>query len=78
MTLCLPTRLGISVNLWLQQNMPTWDDLKHKTNLKKHELDFVECEAVFDGPVVAWDDDSETYGDLRINLLGWLRGTVVQ
>ena len=59
-------------------NMPTWDDLKHKSNLKMHELDFVGCEAVFDGPVVAWDDDRETYGELRINLLGWLRGTVVQ
>jgi hypothetical protein len=35
---------------------------------------FVECEAVFDGPMVAWDDDRATYGELRINLLGWLRG----
>jgi uncharacterized protein len=57
--------------------MPTWDDIKRQSNLKKHELDFVGCEAVFDGPVVAWDDDRETYGELRINLLGWLQGTVV-
>ena len=52
--------------------MATWDDRKRQSNLKKHELDFVGCEAVFDGLVVAWDDDRETCGELRINLLGWL------
>ena len=57
--------------------MATWDDRKRQSNLKKHELDFVGCEAVFDGPVVAWDDDRETCGELRINLLGWLHGTMV-
>ena len=57
--------------------MPTWDERKRKSNIKNHELDFVGCEAVFDGPVVAWDDDREAYGELRINLLGWLNGTVV-
>ena len=57
--------------------MPTWDESKRLRNIKAHGLDFVECEAVFDGPVVAWDDDREVYGELRINLLGWLHGTVV-
>ena len=32
---------------------------------------------MFDGPVVTWDDDRAAYGELRINLLGWLHGTVV-
>jgi uncharacterized protein len=57
--------------------MPTWDEAKRQSNLKDHGLDFAGCEAVFDGPVVAWDDDRLAYGELRINLLGWLRGTLV-
>ncbi len=32
---------------------------------------------MFDGPVVTWEDDRETYGEQRINLLGWLNGIVV-
>lgn len=57
--------------------MPTWDEAKRQSNLKDHGLDFAGCEAVFDGPVVAWDDDRLAYGELRINLLGWLDGTLV-
>ena len=57
--------------------MPTWDEAKRQSNLKAHGLDFAGCEAVFDGPVVAWDDDRLAYGELRINLLGWLDGTLV-
>lgn len=57
--------------------MATWDEPKRLSNIVDHGLDFVGCEAVFDGPVVTWDDDSEAYGELRINLLGWLDGTVV-
>ena len=57
--------------------MPTWDERKRQSNLKDHGLDFLGCEAVFDGPVVTWDDDRIAYGELRINLLGWLNGMVV-
>ena len=57
--------------------MPTWDEAKRLRNIKVHELDFVGCEAVFDAPVVTWDDDREAYGEHRINLLGWLEGIVV-
>jgi uncharacterized DUF497 family protein len=57
--------------------MATWDEAKRLSNIKDHELDFVGCEAVFDGPVVSWDDDRESYGEQRINLLGWLNGVVV-
>lgn len=57
--------------------MPTWDERKRQSNLKDHGLDFSGCEAVFDGPVVTWDDDRVAYGELRINLLGWLHGIVV-
>jgi uncharacterized protein len=53
--------------------MATWDEAKRLSNIKDHDLDFVGCEAVFDGTVVSWDDDRESYGEQRINLLGWLR-----
>ncbi len=57
--------------------MPTWDEPKRLRNIKVHGLDFIGCEAVFDSPVVTWDDDRQAYGEHRINLLGWLNGTVV-
>lgn len=57
--------------------MASWDELKRIRNIRVHGLDFVGCEAVFDGPVVAWEDDRESYGEQRINLLGWLGGVVV-
>ena len=57
--------------------MPTWDEPKRLRNIKAHGLDFVGCEAVFDSPVVSWEDDREAYGEQRINLLGWLQGIIV-
>lgn len=57
--------------------MVTWDESKRQTNLQNHGLDFMDCDAVFDFPVFTWDDDREAYGELRINLLGWLKGVVV-
>ena len=57
--------------------MVTWDESKRLRNLTKHGLDFAGCEVVFDGPVVTWDDARAAYGELRINLLGWLNGVVV-
>ena len=57
--------------------MPTWDESKRLRNIKVHGLDFVGCEAVFDAPVVTWEDAREAYGEQRINLLGWLEGIVV-
>ncbi len=57
--------------------MPTWDEPKRLRNFKARGLDFLGCEAVFDSPVVTWEDDREDYGEQRINLLGWLNGIVV-
>lgn len=57
--------------------MPTWDEPKRLRNIKARSLDFLGCEAVFDFPVVTWEDDREDYGEQRINLLGWLNGIVV-
>jgi uncharacterized DUF497 family protein len=57
--------------------MPAWDEPKRLRNIKPRGLNFVGCEAVFDSPVVTWEDDREAYGEQRINLLGGLNGIVV-
>lgn len=57
--------------------MATWDEPKRLRNIRAHGLDFVGCEAVFDMPVLSWEDSRESYGEHRINLLGFLDGVVV-
>jgi uncharacterized DUF497 family protein len=57
--------------------MVTWDETKHAENLAKHGLDFFGVEAVFDGPLVRWEDDRQAYGEQRMNALGFLDGVVV-
>lgn len=57
--------------------MITWNEAKRQSNLRKHGLDFVGCEAVFDGPVISDEDDRLPYGEQRICLIGWLNGRVV-
>lgn len=57
--------------------MVTWDDAKRQRNIRSHGLDFLGCEAVFDGPVLAQEDARFSYGEQRINLLGFLHGGVV-
>ena len=57
--------------------MVTWDASKRLLNIKDHKMDFVGCEAVFDGPITTREDDRLHYGEQRINLLGWLHGQVV-
>jgi hypothetical protein len=59
------------------ERMVTWDESKRRRNIKEHGFDFADCETIFDGPTVSWDDDRVAYGEQRINLLGWLHGTVV-
>lgn len=57
--------------------MPTWDERKRKANIRKHEIDFAGCESIFDGPVSITEDTSETYGEQRLNAVGWFQGLVV-
>ena len=57
--------------------MITWDESKRQENLRKHGLDFVGCETVFDHPVVTQDDDREAYHEQRLNLIGWLNGRLI-
>jgi len=69
--------LGLLLLCYYNLSMITWDESKRQRNLRDHDLDFLGCDAVFDAPVFTWDDDREAYGELRINLLGWLKGVVV-
>jgi uncharacterized protein len=57
--------------------MATWDEPKRQANIRKHGLDFIGCDAVFDYPVVTEEDKQNAYGEQRINLLGWLKGRIV-
>jgi uncharacterized DUF497 family protein len=40
-------------------------------------IDFADCDAVFDGPLVTWEDDRYPYGEQRLLSLGMLHGVVV-
>ena len=54
------------------------DDLaKRQINLAKHGIDFVECEAIFDAPLLTDEDDREAYGEQRLKSLGWLNGRII-
>ncbi len=54
-----------------------WDEDKRQTNLRKHSLDFVDAEAVFDGYTVTIEDVRHAYYEHRFLTFGLLRGQVV-
>ena len=57
--------------------MITWDESKRRLNLRKHGIDFVEAEEIFDGPMVTSEDARLSYGEQRFVALGVLNGVVV-
>ena len=57
--------------------MITWDESKRRLNLRKHGIDFVEAEEVFDGPMVTSEDTRLSYGEQRLVALGVPNGVVV-
>ncbi|MDR0779342.1 MAG: BrnT family toxin [Pseudomonadales bacterium] len=56
--------------------MLTWDENKRQFNIANHGVDFIGCDAIFDGPVLSEEDADQAYGEHRINLLGLLQGRV--
>lgn len=54
-----------------------WDENKRVTNLHKHGIDFVECEAIFDGYTITIEDDRFPYYEWRFITIGLLEGRVV-
>ena len=57
--------------------MMTWDENKRRLNLKRHGIDFIEVESVFDSPVYTEEDRTTRHSELRLRTLGLLRGKVV-
>lgn len=60
-------------------NLPmiTFDEVKRQSNIKIHGLDFLGCEVVFEGFTITREDGRDAYGELRLQTLGLLGGTVV-
>jgi uncharacterized DUF497 family protein len=57
--------------------MVTYDEAKRQANIKKHGIDLAETSAVFDFPILTWEDDRMAYGEARFGSLGLLSGRVV-
>ena len=57
--------------------MVSWDEGNRASNRRQHLLDFLGCEKVFDYPVLTAEDTGRTYGEQRINLIGWLNNIFV-
>ena len=57
--------------------MITWDESKQTANVRKHKIDLAALEPVFDAHMVTVEDDSERYGELRLQSLGMWHGRVV-
>ena len=55
----------------------SYDPAKQKLNLRKHDIDLAECDALFDEPMLTREDDREAYGEQRLISLGWLKNRVV-
>jgi hypothetical protein len=53
-----------------------WDEAKRQSNLRKHGVDFVGTEAVFEGTTVTLLDDRFDYGEQRLVTFGLLDGRV--
>ncbi|MBH1971952.1 BrnT family toxin [Moraxellaceae bacterium AER2_44_116] len=54
-----------------------WDEVKRKTNLEKHGLDFVDAEKVFNSPLVLFEDNRAAYGEQRMVAIGSLQTLIV-
>jgi uncharacterized DUF497 family protein len=54
-----------------------WDEAKREANLRKHGIDFIGIETLFEGPTVTFEDDRRDYGEQRFVTIGFLDGRVV-
>jgi uncharacterized DUF497 family protein len=54
-----------------------WDEVKRRSNLSKHGLDFARVAEVFSGTTFTMPDDRFAYGEARYFTLGRLNVTVV-
>jgi uncharacterized DUF497 family protein len=54
-----------------------WDDIKRKSNIKKHGIDFINALIIFDGYTLTIEADRYNYGEERFITFGILDGRVV-
>jgi uncharacterized DUF497 family protein len=54
-----------------------WDESKRKVNIRKHGIDFVDAQSIFEGLTVTVEDTRFDYGETRYITLGFLRGHVL-
>lgn len=55
----------------------TWEEVKRKSNLKAHGLDFLDASKVFEGLTFTFEDDRFNYSEQRFVTLGLLNGAPV-
>lgn len=55
----------------------TWDEVKRRTNLRDHGLDFAEAPVLWQSPMETWLDTREDYGEDRWTARGLLHGRIV-
>ena len=54
-----------------------WDNTKRLANIRKHGIDFVACEAFFEGQTVTLEDKRFNYGERRFVSFGTLEDRIV-
>ena len=57
-----------------------WDEAKNDINIRKHGIDFNDVKAMFNHPMLTWEDKREAYGEERwlgIGVIQHLVGVVV-
>ncbi len=54
-----------------------WDETKRQSNLRKHHLDFLDAQLVFEGLTLTFEDDRFDYSEQRFVSIGLLSGEFV-
>jgi uncharacterized DUF497 family protein len=54
-----------------------WDESKRRSNLRDHEIDFIDAERIFSGLTSTFEDDRFPYDEQRFVTLGFLDGVPV-
>lgn len=57
--------------------MASWDESKRRENIKRHGLDFVGADAIWDNFTITREDIRRSYGEKRLVAFGLLDGEVV-
>jgi uncharacterized protein len=54
-----------------------WDEAKREANLRKHRIDFIGVQSLFEGYMVTIEDERFDYDERRFVTFGLLEGRVV-